>query len=82
MWCDTHEGAYSDADIDSRSMTVPVNKIENGVKVGIAYTVERHQCGSCVREERGAIEKRRALSAGAHDAEEKARAALREAWAE
>lgn len=67
MWCDTHEGPYPDSDVDSQAMTVPVSKIENGVKVGIAYTVERHRCGDCVREERAAFEKRRAISAGQQD---------------
>lgn len=79
-WCDTHEGAYPDSDPDSRAMSVPVPKLENGVKVGIAYTVERHQCGDCVRTEQATIEKRRAIAAGVHDAEHKVTSALREAW--
>lgn len=82
MWCDFHQGPYSDSDVDSQSMTVPVPKIENGVKVGIAYTVERHKCGDCVREESALVEKRRAISSGAVAAEATLKTAVQHAWRE
>src|ERR1700753_452067 len=80
MWCDFHQGPYPDSDPDSVPMTMTVPKIENGVKIGVAYTVERHKCGDCVREDQVINDRKRAIAAGAHDAEEKARQAIREAW--
>lgn len=82
MWCDFCQRPYPDSDIDSVAMTVPVPKIENGVKVGIAYTIENHKCGDCMRDERRIVEKRRAISAGEQDAEKHLQNATREAWAE
>ena len=80
MWCDFCQRPYPDSDPDSTAMTVPVPKVENGIKVGVAYTVERHKCGDCMREERRTADRRRAISQGEHDAEKTAHAALRDAW--
>lgn len=66
-WCDSCDKPYPDSDVDSQAMSVPVPKIENGVKVGISHTVERHRCGDCVRGERTMIERRRAIEAHADE---------------
>jgi hypothetical protein len=63
-------------------MSMEVPKIENGVKVGVAYTVERHQCGECSRAETAAVEKRRAIAAGISDAHEHLDQAVRTQWGE
>lgn len=60
-WCDSCQRPFPDSDIDSQAMQVPVPKIENGVKVGISHTVERHRCGDCVRAEQQVIASRRAI---------------------
>lgn len=81
-WCDFCHRPYPDSDIDSAAMSVPVPKVENGRKVGIAYTIEQHKCGDCMRDDRLIIDKRRAIAGGQHDAEAKLAEATREAWAE
>ena len=57
-WCDECNQPFPDSDVDSRALQVPVPKIENGVKVGISHTIERHQCGRCVRAEAKRAERR------------------------
>lgn len=63
LWCDLCEKPYPDSDVDGQAMQMPVAKIENGVKVGISHTVERHRCGNCVRAERRRIERQHELAA-------------------
>lgn len=61
-------------------MSVDVPKIENNVKVGVAYTIEAHQCGPCVAAEASVIEKRQAISSGAVAAEATLHTAVQDAW--
>jgi len=80
MWCDFGQHPYSDRDPESVSMTVPIPKLENGVKVGIAYTIEEHRCGPCGKVQQEAAEKRQAIAAGRADAEVKLANAIDATW--
>lgn len=57
-WCDTCHTPYSDADLDSQAIQVQVPEVINGIKRNI-MTVERHQCGRCVRNQQRQQEARR-----------------------
>ena len=61
LWCDTCDTPYPDSDLDAQTLQVPIAKIVDGIKVGVSHTVERHQCGRCTREQRAAVERRRAI---------------------
>lgn len=58
FWCNSCERPYNGSDEDARAITVQVPRIESGVKVGV-YGVERHQCGTCTRNQNRVAEHRR-----------------------